>query len=331
MSEALVEVNHITKVFRIGGFIIGQKLSAVDDVSFTLKGDQPTILSIVGESGSGKTTLARMLLKLIEPTNGNIFMSGRDVFKRNRNWTDREFRQSLQPIFQNPFEAFSNYRTVDSYLYETAINLGIAQNKAEATNVIADMLKSIGLDLGLVRGKYTHQFSGGELQRISVARAMIPKPKLIVADEPVSMIDASMRMNLINLFLDLKQNFNVSFIYITHDLSTAYYVSDFIAIMFRGNIVEYGPSNLVLTDPIHPYTTLLMEAVPQVGEKWDQSVELPDLETIEYAALGCKFAGRCKFVKDVCRSQRPPMFDLGEDRKVFCFKPANYEFTTRRN
>lgn len=331
MSEALVEVNHITKVFRVGSFIIGSKLFAVDDVSFTLKGDQPTILSIVGESGSGKTTLARMLLKLIEPTNGNIFMSGRDVFKKSKNWTDREFRQSLQPIFQNPFEAFSIHNTVDSYLYETAINLGIAKNKVEATEIIADMLKSIGLDLGLVRGKYTHQFSGGELQRISVARAMIPKPKLIVADEPVSMIDASMRMNLINLFLDLKHNFNVSFIYITHDLSTAYYVSDFIAIMFRGNIVEYGPSNLVLTNPIHPYTTLLMEAVPMVGEKWAQSVELPDLESIEYAATGCKFAARCKFVKDVCRSQRPPMFKLGDNRKALCFKPANYELTIRRN
>jgi peptide/nickel transport system ATP-binding protein len=132
-------------------------------------------------------------------------------------------------------------------------------------------------------------------------------------------------MNLINLFLSLKEQFEVSFIYITHDLSTAYYVSDQIAIMFRGNFVEYGPSNKVLTDPVHPYTEILMEAVPQITKKWSTQVDLPDLETVEYQAVGCKFAARCKYARDICRVIRPPMVNLPDGRKVLCFKPVNYQ------
>lgn len=324
MSNQLVQVNHLTKTFRTGGFITGKKLIAVDDVSLALNGERPTILSVVGESGSGKTTLARILLKLVEPTSGQLLICGRDIFHKSGHWTNEDFRKTVQPIFQNPFEAFSLYKPVDSYLYETAINHGMAKNKAEAAEVIAPILESMGLDLGIIRGKYTHQFSGGELQRISVARAMIPRPKLIIADEPVSMIDASMRMNLINLFLALKKDYSTSFIYITHDLSTAYYVSDFIAIMFRGNIVEYGPSNEVLTQPMHPYTELLMEAVPQVGQRWTEAVELPDLDIVEYSAVGCKFASRCPFVKDICRKKRPPMATISDNRRVFCYRLTNY-------
>jgi peptide/nickel transport system ATP-binding protein len=327
MSDLLVEVKNLSKVFHAGGLIGGSKLAAVDNISFALEATPPCILSIVGESGSGKTTLARMLLRLVEPTAGEILISGRNIFHRDGNWTDRDLRTALQPIFQNPFEAFSTLKTVDTYLYETAINLKIARRRSEAEPLIADVLKSMGLDLERVKGKYPYQFSGGELQRISVARAMIPHPKLIVADEPVSMVDASLRMNLVNLFLELKEKYKVSFIYITHDLSTAYYVSDFIAIMFRGSIVEYGPSNLVLTAPLHPYTELLMEAVPQVGVKWSSDIELPDLENIEYGAIGCKFAGRCRYTQEICRHERPPLVEQTDGRSALCYKLVNY----RRN
>jgi len=325
MTSTLMEVRHVSKIFRSGGLIFGHKLAAVDDVSFALDASPPSILSIVGESGSGKTTLARILLRLIEPTAGEISINGKEFFGPHRRQDDAGFRRHVQPIFQNPFESFSMHKRVDTYLYETAINLGIARGGAEATRVVTEVLASVGLDIALVSGRYPHQFSGGELQRVSVARAMIPRPKVVIADEPVSMVDASLRMTLVNVFLDLKQKFDVSFIYITHDLSTAYYVSDLVAIMLRGNIVEYGPADAVLTDPIHPYTELLMKAVPQVGVKWSDDGELPDLDSLGFSANACKFAARCPYARDICRTHKPPTVDIPGGRKALCFKPVDYQ------
>ena len=324
MTDKLIETRNITKIFKIGSLIGGTRLVAVDDVSLSLEGGKPSILSVVGESGSGKTTLARIMLRLLEPDQGEAFIENRSLFKARDRISDHQFKRLVQPIFQNPFETFSAHKTVDTYLYETALNLGIARNRQEARTVVAEVLASVGLDIDAVSGKYSNQFSGGELQRISVARALIPKPKLIIADEPVSMIDASMRMNVVNLFLGLKESHNVSFLYITHDLSTAYYVSDFIAIMYRGNVVEYGPSNLILTDPAHPYTELLMESVPKIGQKWSEEIVLPDIEVKEYQAVACKFAPRCAYAREVCRRSRPPMVHLPEARQALCFKPVDY-------
>ena len=200
----------------------------------------------------------------------------------------RDYYRAVQPIFQNPFEAFSARKKVDRYLFDAARRLRVAQNRKEAREIVAEALESVGLDLSRVEGKYANQFSGGELQRISVARSLIPRPKLIVADEPVSMIDASLRMNIVNLFLDLKERYKVSFVYITHDLSTAYYVSDYIAIMYRGSVVEYGPSEQILTDSAHPYTELLLDSVPTVDHKWERGVQLPDIEIKEFS--GAKLA-----------------------------------------
>jgi len=326
MHNKLLEVKSVSKVFKIGGLIWGTRLVAVDDVSLSLDGEKPSILSIVGESGSGKTTLARIILRLIEPTKGQVIIGGKSLSGRQSKSDALEFRRSVQPIFQNPFESFSMRKTVDTYLYETAINLGIVQDRKGASGVIADVLSSIGLDINMVSGRYPHQFSGGELQRVSVARAMIPKPKLLVADEPVSMIDASMRMNIVNLFIELKEQYNVSFVYITHDLSTAYYVSDLIAIMYRGNVIEYGPSNMILTNPVHPYTELLLDSVPKVGEKWSEEIKLPDVEIKEYGVTACKFAARCSYAKEICSTCKPPMVELSEGRQALCFKPVNYEY-----
>ena len=324
-SQKVMELRGLTRAFRIGGILTGSKLIAVDGVSLTLAAGQPAILSIVGESGSGKTTMARMMLRLLDPSGGDVFIDGRHVFTGSDRMDSQEFRRFVQPIFQNPFEAFSSRKPVDSYLYETALNLGAASNRKEARAVITDALTSVGLDMSLVAGKYPNQFSGGELQRVSIARALIPNPKLIVADEPVSMIDASLRMNIVNLFLQLKSERQVSFIYITHDLSTAYYVSDYIAIMYRGNLVEFGPSDAILTNPQHPYTELLMDSVPKIGEKWADLAVLPDVETKEYAITYCKFASRCPYVHDVCRQHRPPLVEVGPERQSLCFRPVNYE------
>ena len=326
MDEKLLELRDVTKVFRIGGLVLGTRLVAVDKVNLSLQADKPSILSIVGESGSGKTTLARIILALQEPTSGEVYVDGHRVFAGGgAGLSGKDYYRSVQPIFQNPFEAFSLRKRVDRYLYGAALRLGVAHNRKEAREIVAEALESVGLDLTRVEGKYANQFSGGELQRISVARALIPRPKLIVADEPVSMIDASLRMNIVNLFLDLKERYQVSFVYITHDLSTAYYVSDAIAIMYRGSVVEYGPSEQILTDAAHPYTELLLESVPTVDHKWERDMALPDIELKEYQAEACKFARRCKYAQPICESTMPPMVQVSDERQALCYKPVDFE------
>ena len=166
------------------------------------------------------------------------------------------------------------------------------------------------------------RLSGGELQRVSIARALITRPKLIIADEPVAAIDASMKMNIVNLFKELKDKYKVSFIYITHDLSTAYYVSDYIATLYRGCLIEYGPAKEIMDEPAHPYTELLMSAVPRIGDKWaDADMAVPDMESKEYSITYCKFAPRCPYATDECSKSRPGETYLNDVRKVMCFHP----------
>lgn len=176
--------------------IRGKKLVAIDDVTLSIDNDKPVILSVVGESGCGKSTLCKMVLRLHNPDMGDIVLDGKS-YRDKKSYDAKQFKLEVQPIFQNPYESFSARKPVDSYLFNTALRLGIAKNKAEATNLVDDALKSVGLSLAVVKGKYPTQFSGGELQRVSIARALITRPKLIIADEPVAAIDASMKMNIV--------------------------------------------------------------------------------------------------------------------------------------
>jgi ABC-type oligopeptide transport system ATPase subunit len=267
-ATPVLEIDALRKQYRAGGVFSGKQIAAVDGISLTLD-PKPQVFSIVGESGSGKTTLARMILRLVEPTSGSIRLGGRPLTGKHRDRIDDfEFRRMVQPIFQNPFEAFSAYLQLDSYLIATARNLKVADNDKDAAEIAEGALRSVGLSFDRVRGKYIRQFSGGELQRISIARALIPKPKLIVADEPVSMVDASLRMNIVNLFKTIKEEQGVSFVYITHDLSTAYYLSDSVVIMNKGRIVDAGAPQDILANPREGYTRELMAAIPRLGERW---------------------------------------------------------------
>ena len=302
------------------GMIRGKKLVAVDDVSISIDNDKPVILSVVGESGCGKSTLCKMVLRLHRPDMGDIILDGRSYLDK-KGYDPLQFKLDVQPIFQNPYESFSARKPVDSYQFNTALRLGIAKNREEATKLVDEALKSVGLSLAVVKGKYPTQFSGGELQRVSIARALITRPKLIIADEPVAAIDASMKMNIVNLFKELKDKYGISFIYITHDLSTAYYVSDYIATLYRGCLIEYGPAKEIMDNPAHPYTELLMNAVPKVGDKWKEDLVLPDMEDKEYSISYCKFAPRCPYATDECRNARPGETYLNETRKVMCFHP----------
>ncbi|MDF2473947.1 MAG: peptide transporter ATP-binding protein [Anaerocolumna sp.] len=322
MAEKLIEIKNVSKIFHIGGMLSKKKLVAVDDVSIDIDAGKPVILSIVGESGCGKSTLCKMILRLYDPDQGDMVLSGRS-YKDRKGYNPFRFKLDVQPIFQNPYESFSMRKTVDTYLFNTALRLKIAKNYKEAEKLVDDTLKSVGMSLEVVKGKYPTQFSGGELQRVSIARALITRPKLIIADEPVAAIDASMKMNIVNLFKELKDKYNVSFIYVTHDLSTAYYVSDYIATLYRGCLIEYGQAKEIMDNPAHPYTELLMNAVPRVGEKWNQELVMPDTEDKEYAITYCKFAPRCTYATDECRKSKPEMKDLDNRRKVLCFHPLN--------
>jgi len=321
MAGNLLELSNVSKVFRIGSVLSRVKLTAVDEVSFTIPADEPMILSVVGESGCGKSTICKMILRMERPTEGDIKLDGVSYNEMGRD--NLKFFSTIQPIFQNPFEAFSTRKPVDSYLFNTALRLKIAKNRAEATERVDEALHSVGMSLAVVKGKYSSQFSGGELARVSIARALITRPKIIIADEPVAMIDASMKMNIVNLFKEIKDKYKVSFIYVTHDLSTAYYVSDYIATFYRGSMIEYGTSKEIMDDTAHPYTKLLMDSVPRVGDKWTQDIAMSDIEEKEFAITYCKFAPRCPYASDECKSAKPPMRDLGGGRKVMCFNPLS--------
>lgn len=275
MSDApILEIDNVSRVYRKGGLFSGTKFKAVDEVSLSLPAT-PQVYSIVGESGSGKTTLARMVLRLVEPSSGSIRLLGRPLSSKGADKIGSlEFRRLVQPIFQNPFEAFSAYLPIEDYLRRTALNLKMATTTTEADRLADAALRSVGLSLERIRGKYIRQFSGGELQRISVARALIPKPRLIVADEPVSMVDASLRMSIVNLFRTIVEEQGVSFIYITHDLSTAYYLSDQVAIMNTGRVVERGIPTDILDHPTEAYTRELMAAIPTVDRRWPELDEI---------------------------------------------------------
>ena len=321
-TDILLDIQNVTVEFHIGGLLGGSLLVAVNDISFSLGKDRPEIFTLAGESSSGKTTLSRLLLRDLEPTRGKVLFEGRDLATIHRRSEFKDFMKKVQPVFQNPFETFNPLRRVDAYLFDTALNFGIARDRRAAALVVDEALRNVGLSLDEVSRRYPHELSGGQTQRVSVARALISQPKLIIADEPVSMVDASLRMEIVNLFRKLRDEQKVSVLYITHDLATAYYISDRIAIMLRGFIVETGPVEEVLNRPLHPYTRLLKESVPSPAptgqESWAKHIDLGTTEVKEYGAVGCKFAGRCPQVMDICRKANPPDFSA-DGRKVKCY------------
>jgi peptide/nickel transport system ATP-binding protein len=279
---------------------------------------------VAGESGSGKSTLARMILGLTQPSSGQLFFKNRDVTRLSARQRRSWFMKEVQPIFQDPFAAFSPLKKIESYLYETAYNFGTA-TRATADEHVDNALHVVGLSLKEIKGRYPNELSGGQMQRTAIARALVTNPSLLVADEPVSMLDASLRMSIVNTFRDLKEQQNVSVIYITHDLATAYYAADRVAVMLRGWIVELGTVEQVLGKPLHPYTQILKNSVPEPDPRmrWTDKIALARPETEEYLRAGCKFAGRCPFVMDVCHRVVPNDI-VAEGRMVKChlYDPA---------
>ncbi len=306
--DKLLEINDLTKQYSQGNVIARVTLTAVDHISFYIKPAE--IFTLAGESGCGKTTTAKVIIGFEEATTGAILHNGKLQTSKEKPW----ITDGVQAIFQDPFSTFNPMRTVDSYFHETVQNFRLANSKQEAVERIDRTLRLVGLTYKEFAGKYPNEFSGGQLQRISIARALVTDPKLIVADEPVSMVDASLRMSIVNLFKQLRDELGVSILYITHDLATAYYVSDRIAIMFRGNIVEMGTVEQVLMNPRHPYSKLLRDSIPQADpqKRWTSTVTLAELEQEEYLRKGCKFAGRCPDVMDICKGVVPKDITVDE-------------------
>jgi len=287
----------------MGSLLSRLRITAVDNVSFDIGSAE--IFGLAGESGCGKTTLSRMILGFEEPSSGAIIHRGKDgqPVSGKKVWRTA----GVQAVFQNPFETFNPLRQVERSFFDAVQNYGLAGNKAEALERIESALEAVGMDYEGIAGRYPAEFSGGQLQRVSIARSLLTEPTLLIADEPVSMVDASIRMSIMNLFRELTQNFGVSVIYITHDLATAYYVCDRIAIMFRGNLVTMGDVDDVLLEPKHPYVQLLLSSIPKTDPKqrWTTKVQLSESEAEEYLRVGCRFAGRCPDVMDICRSEVP--------------------------
>ena len=259
MAE-LLEFKNVTKTYS-RGLLSRSSTTALNDVSLRLAQDDPTIMTVAGESGSGKTTLAMLLLGFIAPTSGEILYQGQNI-NRLRGADRVNFRREVQAVFQDPFAVFNPFYTVDHLLSVPIEKFKLAKSKSDARDRMEEALTAVGLRPEDILGRFPHQLSGGQRQRINVARALVLKPKLLVADEPVSMVDASLRANILETLRGLQRNHGVSIIYITHDLTTAYHIAKSIVVLYRGSVMEAGDVDKVIKHPEHPYTRLLIDSIP---------------------------------------------------------------------
>jgi peptide/nickel transport system ATP-binding protein len=322
---ALLEARNVTKVFGGGPFNRSARLVALDDMSLAIDEAPPTITAVVGESGSGKTTFARLLLGLTDPTFGQVCYRGHDLRQLNR--TQREqFLREVQVIFQDPYEVYNPFYRVDHVLDEAVTNFRLADSKAQRRELIEEALLSVGLRPEETLGRYPHQLSGGQRQRIMVARALLLRPRVIIADEPVSMIDASLRATVIESLRNLNRQFGISLIYITHDLTTAYQMSENIVVLYRGTVAEAGDVERVVKEPEHPYTRLLIGSIPRPDPKhpWGFKGKVTDQASKNGVSgntgqQGCQFADRCPSVMPICREKKPPLYHTAPHRATACY------------
>jgi peptide/nickel transport system ATP-binding protein len=281
MTGPAIELRDVEQRFHARGTPSGF-LTAVHKTSFTLSTDPPRIISLVGQSGSGKSTLARIVLGLQRPTSGTVTYGGKDVFRLSRAEYD-DFRRNVQPVFQDPYAIFNPVYRVDRVLRTAIRKFGLASSKARAQELMEESLRAVRLDPGQVLGRYPHQLSGGQRQRIMLARVHMLRPSYVIADEPVSMLDAQVRKTFLDILLDFQRSYGMTTLFITHDLSTVYYLGGEVMVITRGRIVEKGPVAQVMHQPQHPYTRLLLASVPQPDpdQRWTDRIDLEQAEREE--------------------------------------------------
>jgi oligopeptide/dipeptide ABC transporter ATP-binding protein len=296
---SLLTVDKLSKTYR-GAH--GAEVHAVSDVSFSIADGE--VLGVVGESGCGKSTLGRSILKLIEPSAGNVSFAGRDITALNRH-AMKPVRRDLQIIFQDPFGSLNPRHKVGTIIGEPLVVHGIGSAASRKARV-AELLALVGLPEDAAK-RFPHEFSGGQRQRIAIARALALEPKLLVADEAVSALDVSIQSQIINLIADLRKRLGLAIMFISHDLSVIRHVSDRIAVMYLGRIVEIGPAAEIMDAPKHPYTQALLSAIPRPGERRERQVLKGELPDPANPPAGCPFHTRCPRVMDICHSVRPEL------------------------
>jgi oligopeptide transport system ATP-binding protein len=317
-DNILVRVENLSKLFPIKGGILQRPIGyvrAVENISFNIyKGET---LGLVGESGCGKTTTGRTILRLIDPTSGSIFFDGIDITSITRKQL-APLRREMQIIFQDPYGSLNPRMTVGDIIGEGLEVHHIARGK-EKEKRIMELMEVVGLAPAYIR-RYPHEFSGGQRQRIGIARALAVNPKFIVCDEPVSALDVSIQSQIINLLKDLQRQFELTYLFIAHDLSVVKHMSDKIAVMYLAKIVEYASAEELFSDPKHPYTLALMSAIPipDPEVKKQRIVLQGDLPSPSNPPKGCRFNTRCPKVMPICREKEPPLKDVGKEHLVAC-------------
>ncbi|WP_437322324.1 ABC transporter ATP-binding protein [Sorangium sp. So ce394] len=314
----VLDVVRLAKYFPVGGGLRTQQLRALHDASFSLA--EREVIALVGESGSGKSTIARLLARLMPPSSGQILFKGRDVLKEEPNRASLAYRGQVQMIFQDPFGSLNPVHTIGYHLERPLLLHNKAPNAAILREKVHALLKTVDLNPPAeVAAKFPYQLSGGQRQRVAIARALAVDPSVILADEPISMLDVSIRMGVLNLMERLKEERGISYLYITHDIASARYVADRTMVMYAGHIVEGAPSEELMQQPAHPYTKLLLSAVPDPNGSIRS--ELParsGAPKLINPPPGCPFADRCPSVMNTCREAMPAAVDVGSGHWVRC-------------
>lgn len=321
-SASLLELRNVTQIFSGGPIWNREHNYAVNDVSFTLDNNPALITAVAGESGSGKTTLGRIMLGFQRPTSGQVLYMGNDVNRMNSG-ERKQYRRQVQAIFQDPFSVYNPFYKVDHIFTVAIARFNLAKSRDEARHLIEEAISGVGLRPSETLGRYPHQLSGGQRQRVMVARSLLLKPQVIIADEPVSMVDASLRATILETIRTLNHELGIAILYITHDLTTAYQVADNILIMYRGHVVEAGDVEHVINDPQHPYTRLLVQSIPMPdpNRRWIdmRGANEPPFTGIDVTRAMCPFVNRCPDAIETCVQDVPRTYALDQTRIAKCF------------
>lgn len=319
MNENILEIKNLNVIYKTKKSILGteQSVHAVNNVSLNIQKGE--ILAIAGESGCGKSTLAKTIMKLIASNSGEILFNGQNILKYKTRDENKNFYKKVQMIFQNPYSSLNPKMKISEILKEPLL-INTKYNQNEIQNIIEENLKKVGIEKSALK-LYPHEFSGGQRQRIAIARSLILNPEFIIADEPVSALDVSIQAQIINLLKQLKDDYNLTFLFISHDLSVIKYISDRIAIMYLGEIVEIGKTEEIFKSPKHPYTMALLSAVPELypENKKNKINLLGELPSPENLPKGCKFHTRCPYVKEKCKIKIPQYTEFSNTHNCKCF------------